>query len=370
MLKLVGSSKLHLDGISAGDLSALEDHASLLEGFFQSYRIRNFQERTIIHRRNFLSGWFQLHGTKVRPLLTWQAMAPIQGRKRIVDYGNALMKTDISSSTIRTYLGILRSYFSYVLEHPFIFKKGQHYRIQDRYGPIDQPISEYDIPVHVRDGESLGIPLEPERLYDFYAILRKYYLTQGHSRSRARNYAMLVLAGESGLRADELLHLEVNDLFFDSHKVQTRFAKATYGSGKRSRLTLFPPLARDTLRFYLNSHRALHPRAKDSGTLFLSKTGTFLSYSTVQQGLQEMVSCAQHVDFPVGSHLGWHDMRRIFATRFIEKFQNQLPVLIHLLGHSGPNTVHKYIRHSEAWMNKQIQSVLEGDGKAWPSIGD
>jgi integrase len=51
-------------------------------------------------------------------------------------------------------------------------------------------------------------------------------------------------------------------------------------------------------------------------------------------------------------------MRRIFATRFIEKFPHQLSVLISLLGHVTPNTVHCYIRHSEAWMDKKILDVL------------
>ena len=125
-------------------------------------------------------------------------------------------------------------------------------------GAIEQPVTEFDLPHHVYEGERLGVPLDPERLYDFYSILRAKYLKSsvGWEAVRARNYAMAVLAGESGLRVDELLNLEIGkDLFFESHKLQTRFAKGTRGSGKRGRITLFPPLARDTVRYYLKNHR-------------------------------------------------------------------------------------------------------------------
>ena len=117
---------------------------------------------------------------------------------------------------------------------------------------------------------------EPSRLYDFYDCLREHYINPDHKRywhERARNYTMVVLAGETGLRADELAHLEMeHDLFFDSRQLQTRFAKGTNGSGKRARLTIFTPLARDTVRYYLKNHRS-HLRGKESSYLFFSTTG-------------------------------------------------------------------------------------------------
>ena len=82
-----------------------------------------------------------------------------------------------------------------------------------------------------------------------------------------------------------------------------------------------------------------------------------------------MVEIASRAGFPVQPHMSWHWFRRIFATRFIEKFPDKLSVLIKLLGHVSPNTVHCYIRHSEAWADKQIQKVLEGE-HLWQSHGD
>jgi integrase len=349
-----------------------EDHMFLLNGYFQSHRIRNHSPKTIAKERAFLLGWFASNGSESQHLLTWEAMAPIQGRKRMVDYGTALLESGLTSDTIRAYLGILSRYFSYVLEHPYILGPGVPRRIQECYGAIDQPISEYDMPQHTYDGERLGVPFDPERLYEFYAQIRKYYLNSKGSCPflRSRNYAMVVLAGESGLRADEILNLEISlDLFFDSKKLQTRFAKGTKGSGKRARITLFTPLSRDTLKFYLKEHR---PHLLDSDRtdyLFPSKSGKLMSYSSAHQALSEVLDVVRGSHFPIASHMSWHWLRRLFATRFIERFPNKLPVLISLLGHQSPNTVHRYIRHSEAWMDQQIQSVIEGTS-TWLSPGD
>ncbi len=177
------------------------------------------------------------------------------------------------------------------------------------------------------------------------------------------------MAGESGLRVDELLHLEISDLHFDSFKIQTRFAKGTRGSGKRARLTLFTPLARDTAQFYLNQYRPLIKNSDQTLFLFPSKTGGLLDYASLQKALGEMIHSATGAGFPVLPHLSWHWMRRFFATRFIERFPNKLSVLIILLGHMNPGTVHRYIRHSQAWMDDQIQQALQG-ARQWPSIVD
>ena len=178
----------------------------------------------------------------------------------------------------------------------------------------------------------------------------------------ARNYAMVVLAAESGLRADELIHLEIsNDLFFESKKLQTRFAKGTNGSGKRARVTLFTPFARDTIKFYLKNHRPKITNADSTDYLFISRTGATLTYTSIQRFLsKQMIPLAKKHGFPVMDHLSWHWFRRIFATRFIERYPDKIHVLISLIGHTTDATIHAYIRHSAPWMDKHILEMLEG----------
>ena len=148
---------------------------------------------------------------------------------------------------MRAKISILSKFFTYVLEHPYVKHGDNFIRIEQFYGEITQPISEYDIPKHSYDGEQLGVPLDSEDLFIFYSILREHYLLDEDSMAaaiRARYYSITVIAGLCGLRIDEILHLDLKkDIFFKSAKIQTRYAKATRGSGKRSRITLFPPLA-------------------------------------------------------------------------------------------------------------------------------
>ncbi len=359
-------------------MEAFEQHSSLIRGYLQSHRIRNHASAWIEQEKRHLEGWFASFGRGYRPLYTWEAMDPATGRARIVEYGKALLGLELATATIRSYLGCLRRYFDYVLEHPFVPSPGGPVRLQALYGPIDQPVSEYDYPPHAYDGELRGVPFDPERIHEFYAILRNHYITRSTCRAiAARNYALAVLAGETGLRIDELLHLETDrDLLFESKKVQTRYAKAAGGSGKRARVTLFSPLARDTIRFYLREHRgALLGRGRTSPALFPASRGRgnppFMGYASALKALQDMVRVANRHGFRVGDNMGWHWFRRIFATRFIERFPDKLYTLVELLGHSNPNTVHRYIRHSDAWQDRQLQEVLEkGAQSAWQSIGD
>ena len=110
MLKLVSYKKENNVSNSA------ELHA---DRYFQSFRVKNYSSKTISRDRNFLEKWFQLHGTIHRPMYAWEAMTPIYGRNRILNYSNAMIDSEISPKTIRSYLGILTRYFSYILEYPY-----------------------------------------------------------------------------------------------------------------------------------------------------------------------------------------------------------------------------------------------------------
>jgi integrase len=94
-----------------------------------------------------------------------------------------------------------------------------------------------------------------------------------------------------------------------------------------------------------------------------------MTNSQNQVDLKQMCESARKAGFPILPHMSWHWLRRIFATRFIERFPDKMAVLIQLLGHSNPHTVHRYIRHSDAWMDEQIRTVME-TSKAWPYIGN
>jgi len=189
---------------------ALLHHNQLLEGYFQSHVIRNLSPNTLAATRRHLIGWFEAQGKDRRILLTWDAMKPTDGRKRIVDYGKTLIEAELANQTIRKYLGTLKSYFEFVLEHPVVFdQQGNAQRIIGLYGTLEQPVSEYDIPQHsydACDGPD-GVPMDPARLHEFYSMLRKHYLTSG---SHLRKISGLL----SGRSTCELMFCIRSLLFF------------------------------------------------------------------------------------------------------------------------------------------------------------
>jgi len=203
MLKLVTYQKENVflrPEVDYTGLNPFLDHDNLLKRYFDSHRIKNYSEKTTLREKAFLKNWFELHSTAGRILFTWEAMACVTGRQRIINYSNALIDSEITNKTVRSYLGTLRQYFAYILEFPYFVEDGGSTRIQNRYHDIAQPVSEFDFPHHTYNGEQLGVPFDPERLYDLYSIARKNYLAVAKYPLIAnRNYAMLVLAGESGL---------------------------------------------------------------------------------------------------------------------------------------------------------------------------
>ncbi len=363
-LKLVNYQKENVKTLHSEyhGIDAYEHHQCLIDDYVQTHYIRNHSENTIQNEKRFLEGWFESHGNDIRPLYTWEAMEPLLGRKRIQQYGKVLLDSGITNHSIRRYLGILRRYFSYILEHPYVEIDKTIKRINLIYNQIEQPVSNYDIPQHSYSGDKKGLSLDPQNLYNYYQAIQTHYLSKKQTPIRARNYAMAVLAGESGLRCNELLNLEISkDLFFDSMKLQTRHAKGTKGSGKRARQTLFTSFARDTIQFYIKSYRNKIIGAKNTDFLFISQRGNRMSQSTANTALLLMIKAIKKAEFPIGDNMSWHEHRRIFATKFIENNPQKLPILITLLGHMSSNTVSHYIKHSEAWIDSKIVEVIKGN---------
>ncbi len=211
MLHLVGST-LKTKTADESIVSKIQDHNLLLEGYLRSHKIRNHSARTCNREHAFLKAWFLSHSTsndkteEIIPLFTWEAMKPIEGRQIISDYAYVLVDTGLTTDTVRAYVGILSRYFSYVLENAFVMTAAGTRHLHSLYGPIEQPVSEYNLPSHVYDGEKEGLPMDPEKVYNFYSILRKNYLSRTGIQQAvaARNYTAVVLAGESGLRIKAL----------------------------------------------------------------------------------------------------------------------------------------------------------------------
>lgn len=261
---------------------------------------------------------------------------------------------------MRTYLGYLRRLFEYILEYPYI--PGDVVQpLVAKYGRIEQPVLEYDYPVHTLDDEDEDFVLTGERLAAFYEFVRSTYIPSKQKPLPAsRDYTMIVVAGESGLRADEICHLDTRDLFYEHACLQTRYGKAANGSGKRVRKTIFTPFAQETMRVYERAIRPAFPDAKTREALFLTERGDRVSYTGIWHNLSTIAKAARAAGLELPHKFSWHSLRKSFATNFMEEHPDQVWLLMDVMGHLSPGTLFRYVKHSKEYFEQGIGTIAQG----------
>ena len=150
-----------------------------------------------------------------------------------------------------------------------------------------------------------------------------------------RDRALFELAYSSGLRAEELVSLDLGAVDFDAEHVRVE------GKGDKTRLVPTGEHALRALERYLGRGRpALADRQE--GALFLSKTGRRLSTSDVRRRLRVWAHQASAQAPGVGD-LHPHALRHSFATHLLEGGAD-LRAIQELLGHASISTTQVYTR--------------------------
>jgi integrase/recombinase XerC/integrase/recombinase XerD len=147
-----------------------------------------------------------------------------------------------------------------------------------------------------------------------------------------RDRAMFELAYSSGLRAEELVRLDLTDLDFESETVRVT------GKGSKTRIVPVGEPAQRALRRYLDSARHALGAAANEAALFVSRRGRRLSPSDVRRRLERWVREAA-----VAGDISPHTLRHSFATHLLEGGAD-LRSIQELLGHSSVSTTQIYTR--------------------------
>jgi site-specific recombinase XerD len=188
--------------------------------------------------------------------------------------------------------------------------------------------------------ELLHSPRKPRRLprvlkpTEVAALLDRI---PGEGPLELRDRALFELAYSSGLRAQELVSLQLGSLDFDSETVRV------LGKGGKTRLVPVGEHARRALERYLTRGRPkLSALEAPGGTLFLSKSGRPLSTSDVRRRLHGWARRAA-VAAPGVINTHPHVLRHSFATHLLEGGAD-LRSIQELLGHASISTTQVYTR--------------------------
>lgn len=150
-----------------------------------------------------------------------------------------------------------------------------------------------------------------------------------------RNYAVVQLLLQAGLRVSEAAALRIEDLEIRERQGKVRIG----GKGNKERHVPLNTTARRALQAYLDERE--ETGAQDP--VFLSDTGAALSVRSIQSLITELARRAHISRIPVSAHT----MRHTFALGYLKQNPGKLVELATLLGHESLDTTAIYALPSE-----------------------
>jgi integrase/recombinase XerC/integrase/recombinase XerD len=156
-----------------------------------------------------------------------------------------------------------------------------------------------------------------------------------------RDRAMLELAYSCGLRAEEVVNLNIDAPDFEGERLRVD------GKGGKTRLVPMGEPAQAALGRYLERGRRTLVGAGGEEALLVSKSGRRLHPSDVRRRLQRWVREAA-----IAGGVSPHAMRHSFATHLLQGGAD-LRTIQELLGHSSLSTTQVYTQVEPSWLQSQ-----------------
>jgi site-specific recombinase XerD len=193
------------------------------------------------------------------------------------------------------------------------------------------------------------------------ALLRQAQL----SRESERNYAIIQVLLQTGIRLSECSALTFADITFSERSGMLRVHK---GKGNKVRSVPLNASARTAIAVYvaprfsiekplLKAVAAKWPRPKSaeaSAPLWLSQKGGKLSTSAMGQMIAELVKEAGDL---VPQDTSAHTLRHTFARNYLAQYTDDLVGLATLLGHSSLNTTRLYSQPSLQQLARRVEQL-------------
>src|SRR5215213_9047600 len=269
-----------------------------------------------LRRRGAAGGTRRLYTTDVEELGRWAVrydLAPEEiDYPWLRRYAAQLAERGLAPRTVARKLAGLRACFRVLVEHGLM---------------------------EANPAELLASPKLPQRLpralkpADVSALLDRI---PAATPLEARDRALFELAYACGLRAEELVSLDVPSVDFDGEEVRVE------GKGSKTRFVPAGEAALRAIARYLERARPALANGDGGAALFLSKSGRRLSTSDVRRRLRvwERHAAAQGGVSP-------HALRHSFATHLLEGGAD-LRAIQELLGHASVSTTQIYTRVDSA----------------------
>jgi integrase/recombinase XerD len=161
-----------------------------------------------------------------------------------------------------------------------------------------------------------------------------------HDRASVRNYAILCVFLDSGMRNSELCHLRLSDLSIKTGEIKIYGAK-----GRKSRTVLIGKRAKEAL------WRWMMQRPDNTEYLFCTEDGRPL--------IRDRVSyIVRHIGERVGIKVYPHRLRHTFALMFLKNGGDPY-TLQYLLGHEDMTVTREYVKIAATDVKDMYKSPLD-----------
>ena len=252
------------------------------------------------------------YAADLRQFAVWstcrQADPAAVGHRLLRRYLAALSERRAAPATVARKVAALRSFFETLREH----------------GEIEA--NPADLLAGPKRARTLPHVLAPE---DISRLLDRI---PASTPLELRDRALFEIAYASGLRAEELVNLDLASVDFDAEELRVE------GKGAKTRFVPAGEPALRALARYLERARGALVQEPAESALFLSKSGRRLSTSDIRRRLRMW---ARNAAVQGGVHP--HALRHSFATHLLEGGAD-LRAIQELLGHASVSTTQTYTR--------------------------
>ncbi|KAA8756540.1 tyrosine-type recombinase/integrase [Paenibacillus sp. UASWS1643] len=280
---------------------------SAISMFLSSRKLKNLTENTVAsysQSLNKLSTFLANNEIiKVNEIIVEDIQEFIQTRK---EKGN-------SAPTLNKYIRNLRAFFN--------FLRSSGYLLENPMEPIDKLVEEKRI-LRTLSREQITLLLDvPDRA----------------TPAGYRNYVFILLILDTGLRIEEALTFNVEDVYWKEQVIQV------FGKGRKERLVPFSA----TLAVHLREYLELRGET-DTSVFFVNIDGLPLKRRTVQEEISDYGQLAKIK----GVRVSCHSLRYTFARNYILN-GGDIVSLMKILGHKSLHMAQLYSEMFQGDVSKQ-----------------
>jgi integrase/recombinase XerD len=295
-----------------GDPADPHGFAALGEAYFDWMRVKNYSERTIANRRNYLRDFVQW--CDARGLTQPADITPplLERYQRALFYYRQRSGRPLSFRSQHTRLTSVRAFFKWLAR--------QRYLLYNPAAELELPKLEKRLPQHVlTEAEAETILALPDL----------------ETPLGLRDRAILEVLYSTGIRRMEVIGLQVYDLDAERGTLMIR-----QGKGRKDRMVPVGERAVGWIDAYLRQSRPHLVREPDDGVLFLTAVGTPLSRDRLSELVRNYI-----LDADIGKTGSCHLFRHTVATLMLEHGAD-IRCIQQLLGHANLDTTQIYTQVS------------------------